>query len=326
MIKSESVAKNGIVPIFFAVDDNYAPFLSVALLSMMDNASLDYEYKVYIMVDKISKENKDKILSIKHDNFTVEFVNVSKNISKIKSKLHLRAYYTNSTYYRFFIPELFPQYDKGLYLDCDIAVLGNISKLYETELGDNIVGAVNDRVVTDIPVFSEYAEKFLSISNKSYFNAGILVLNLKKMREENILVTIQKMMKWKQFRVAQDQDYLNVICHNKVAYLDEKWNLTPFPYLDKNIKPYIVHYKINWKPWHYRGVNYEEFFWKYADICPYKDDIYAMLDNYGEEDIKKDQMQYEQLVSLALEDINSVVLDGDSLSPIEFLVTLFGES
>ncbi len=325
LVENKQEKGNEIIPIFFAVDDNYAPFLSVALISMMDNASPNYDYRVYILIEKLSKANREKLLAHKKGNFSIEFVSVEKHINKLKAKLHLRAYYTKSTYYRFFIPDLFPQYDKGLYLDCDIAVSGDVLKLYNTELGDNYVAAVTDRVITDIPVFNEYSEKVLCVNNRDYFNAGILVMNLKKFREEKILVNIQKLMEWKTFKVAQDQDYLNVFCHNKVVYLDERWNLTPFPYLDKNIKPYIVHYKINWKPWHYSGVNYEEYFWKYADMSPYKDELYAMREAYSESDKVKDESQYDQLVNFALEDVASVVI-GDTLSPTEFLVTLFEDN
>ena len=296
--------KQNVVPLFFAVDDRYIPYLAVALRSIIDNASDKYDYKTYVLVDEISDESKKAILGMCQDNFSIEFICVKDKLQRIGHRLHLRDYYTNATYYRFFIPEMFPQYDKGIYLDCDIAVTGDIAKLYEIKLGGNLVAAVTDEVVTDIPVFSDYSERFLGIESEKYFNAGILVMNLRQMRRIKIEKQLGELMNMHTFRVAQDQDYLNVICYDRVKYLDRSWNKTPFPYSNKNNIPYIAHYKMNFKPWHYDGVVYEEIFWQYARKTPYYDMLKAEKENYSEECKLKDCEQGENLQKLALEDIN----------------------
>ncbi len=293
-----------VIPLFFAVDDRYVPYLAVALRSIMDNASKKYEYRAFVLVDEVSDASRQNLQNMCEDNFFVEFVCVKERLQKLGHRLHLRDYYTKATYYRFFIPEMFPRYDKGIYLDCDIAVTGDIAELFETKLGRNLIGAITDEVVTDIPVFSDYAEKFLGIERDKYFNAGILVMNLREMRRIKIEERLGELMNKHTFTVAQDQDYLNVICYDRVKYLDRAWNKTPFPYSDKNSIPYIAHYKMDFKPWHYDGVVYEELFWKYAKKTIYYDMLLSEKENYSDERKAIDGEQGENLQKLALEEIN----------------------
>ncbi len=291
------------IPLFFATDDNYLPYMAVALRSIIDNASDKYNYKIFVLIDELGDENRKVICDMCRDNFSAEFISVSKQLSRLGHRLHLRDYYTKATYYRFFIPEMFPQYDKGVYLDCDIVVTDDISKLYNTRLGLNLVGAVTDEVITDIPVFADYSEKFLGIEREKYFNAGILVMNLHEMRRIDIESRLCELMKIHTFRVAQDQDYLNVICYNKVRYLDGGWNKTPFPNSDRSRIPMIAHYKINFKPWHYTGIVYEEAFWEYAEKTDYYERLLVERDGYTEEKRIKDAAQYEGLKALAAEEV-----------------------
>ena len=115
------------IPICFATDDNYVPFLTVALASLLDNSSKDNFYKIYVLTSHLSQENMDSILKQQKENSSIEFVQLSKELDKVQDMFHLRDYYSKETYYRIFIPNLFPQYQKVLYLDCDITVLGDVS-------------------------------------------------------------------------------------------------------------------------------------------------------------------------------------------------------
>ena len=294
---------NNVIPVFFSVDDRYVPYLAVALRSIMDNASKGYLYKFYVMVEDLSATSEKNLRDMCREGFEIEFVSVRKQLSRLGHRLHLRDYYTKATYYRFFIPELFPQYDKGLYLDCDIAVTGDIAELYETGLSHNIIAAVTDEVVTDIPIFARYAEEFLRIEKERYFNAGILVMNLKEMRRINICEELIKLMNTHTFAVAQDQDYLNVICYGRVKYLERGWNKTPFPYSDKNDIPKIAHYKMSFKPWHYRGVVYKDVFWHYAEKTPYLEALLLERKGFTDELKTADALQGEKLKKLALSEI-----------------------
>lgn len=315
---SKTISKNNVIPTFFAVDDTYAPYLAVALKSISENSKSN-KIAVYILVENLSEIHKNNLSALECENMSVEFVNLGERLKSMGNKLHLRDYYTSATYYRFFIPEMFPEYDKGIYLDCDITVTEDIANLYNHELGNNLVGAVTDEVITDIPVFTDYAEKFLGVKRNNYFNAGILVMNLRELRKVNIEYALQNLMEHFKFTVAQDQDYLNVLCSGKIKYLDKKWNKTAFPDSDRNKVPAIVHFKINWKPWHYENVAFEEFFWKYAKQTAYYTELLNQRSCYGKHNIERDKAQYENLKILAESETEKSLQPGYK-TPMEFSV------
>ncbi len=293
-----------IIPIFFAVDDLYSNYLSVTLQSLIENSSLKYDYMIYILIDELSEENKRMLLSMQRSNVKIEFASVTDKLRKICEKLHMRDYYTKATYYRFFIPELFPQYDKGLYLDCDIVMTTDISELYNVELGDNYIAAIPEEFITDVEVFGIYSEKVLGVPRQEYINAGILVMNLAEMRQVKIKDQFAELLGKVTYRVAQDQDYLNVICKDKTVILDKTWNMTPMPMADRTVTPKIAHYKINFKPWKFDNIPYGELFWQYAKSTVRYEKILSDKENYSEESKERDKGQYVSLVRLALDEID----------------------
>ena len=291
------------IPICFATDDNYVPFLTVALASLLDNASKENFYKIYVLTSKLSQENMDSILKQKTENSSIEFIQLSKELDKVENLFHLRDYYSKETYYRIFIANLFPQYEKVLYLDCDITVLADISELYNTQIHGYYVAAAQEEVMQTFEVFGNYVEKADGINRKDYFNAGILLINCKRWRNKLIAERFVDLLNRYTFRVVQDEDYLNVLCKDNVKRLPLGWNKTSYKnenFDDKNLK--IIHWKINWRPWKYKDVLYEEYFWKYAKMTDFYDKLINMRDSRTEEDKKKDDILMENLCNMAQED------------------------
>lgn len=289
------------IPIFFAVDDGYIPFLAVALRSLIDNSSKDNFYLIKVLHTNINDDNKKSILKYEQDNVDIEFVDLNYYVAKIKDKLYTRDYYSKTTYFRLFIPNLYPQYDKVLYLDSDIVILDDIAKLYNIDLGDNLVGGAPDDVIQKIKVFSEYAEIVVGVKDyRKYFNAGVLLMNLDAMRkfkfQEKFLYLLDKIT----FAVAQDQDYLNLMCKGRVKLFDRTWNRMPME--DKHIKTSdvkLIHYNLAYKPWHFEDILYKEFFWEYAKKTEFFDLIQSIKENYSEEDRLKDIEKDKKLRRLA---------------------------
>lgn len=293
---------NKLVPIFFAVDDNYVPFLLVTLESITTNASKDYEYIFHVLNNGISEKNIELLNAYNRDNFKVQLVNVAEAMKKIGDALHTRDYYSKTTYYRLFIPNMFPQFDKVLYLDCDIAVQGDISELYNTELGSNYVGAITDEAVAIVPEFIAYADKFLGVPTPKYFNAGILLMNLKRLREIHFESKFVNLISSYTFYVAQDQDYLNVICKDHVTYISKVWNKMPFA--DSSLKLEdlkLIHYNLSYKPWHYEDILYQETFWKYAKQAGVEDTMLRLLSEFTEDKKQKDAQGGKKLIETAYE-------------------------
>ncbi len=291
------------IPICFATDDNYVPFLTVALASLLDNAAKENFYKIYVLTSHLSDENKHSILKHVTENSSIEFVQLSKELDKVQNMFHLRDYYSKETYYRIFIPNLFPQYQKVLYLDCDITVLGDISELYNTSIHGYYVAAAVEEVMQTFDVFGNYVEQADGINRKDYFNAGILLINCRRWRNKLIAERFVDLLNRYTFRVVQDEDYLNVLCKDNVKRLPLDWNKTSYKnedFDDNNLK--IIHWKINWRPWKYKDVLYEEYFWKYAKITDFYGRLIQMRDSRTEEDKKKDELLMDNLAKMAQQD------------------------
>ena len=142
--------ENENIPIFFAVDDEYIPFLAVVLQSLIDHSSKNNFYSIKILYTNISNENQNKIIKYERENVNIEFVNVNHYINTIKDKLYTRNYFSNATYFRLFIPELYPKYNKAIYIDCDTVVLVDVADLYNEDIGDNLIAGVPDGAVQTI--------------------------------------------------------------------------------------------------------------------------------------------------------------------------------
>ena len=297
-----------VIPIFFAIDDGYMPFLAVALESLIENSSKKYYYSIKVLYTNISEENKKKINKYKRENVNIEFVDLNYYIEKVKDKLYTRDYYTNTTYFRLFIANLYPQYNKAIYLDSDIVVLGDIAELYNQDIGDNLIAAAPDDVIQTTKVFQEYAEKVVGVADyRNYFNAGILLMNLDEFRRFDFQNKFLYLLETIKFTVAQDQDYLNRLCKGKVKIIDKGWDKMPIgndDFDEKDLK--IIHYNLADKPWHYDNIRYKDYFWKYAKKTEYYNQICKIKENYSEEERFNDMQQYKNLKSLAQKEADCV--------------------
>lgn len=298
--------KTNIVPIFFASDKNYLPYLAVSIASLVDKSTANNQYEIYILTHDLTAEDILPLSRYKRDNVNIQLVDVTEKIESIKDKVALRDYFTVSIYFRLFIPTLFPQYKKGIYLDADITLNRDIAEMFNTDIGDNYLGAVLDEVIWSSDDFTYYARNALDLTEKQYFNSGVLIMNLEKFRNNNIEEDFYSWVSDFYFgTVAPDQDYLNCICKNKVKYLDAGWNKMPMGEKLPDDKLYLIHYNMFTKPWKYYNVMYEDYFWKYAKETPYYDLLKAQQAAYTQEQRDNDTVSYNNLVKMALNIANS---------------------
>ena len=295
------------IPIFFTVDDKYVPFLAVALQSLIENSSEKNYYLIKILYTSITEENQEKIKKYEKENVNIEFVDLNYCINKIKNKLYTRDYYSVTTYFRLFIPNLYPQYNKALYLDCDIVLLADVAELYNIDMGDNLVAAAPDDVIQKIEVFQEYVEKVVGVADyRNYFNAGVLLMNLDELRkfdfQEKFLYSLEKI----KFAVAQDQDYLNRLCKGRVKIISNVWDKMPISNDTDTNDLKLIHYNLAFKPWHFEDILYKEYFWKYAKKTEFFDEIIKIRDNYTEEDRFNDKEGDKKLRKLAQKECDCV--------------------
>ncbi|MBO4484835.1 MAG: glycosyltransferase family 8 protein [Lachnospiraceae bacterium] len=291
-----------LIPIFFACNDRYVPYLDVAIISLIDHASAENEYRINILKTDITEQNREIIKRHATDNVSIEFYDVKQMLEPVKEKLPDMFYYSLAAYYRFFIETAFPQYDKAIYLDCDVILLNDIAKLYETDVTGKLLAAAYEQNTDRSPAFTNYVEDIIGIPYKTYFNSGVMVMNLAEFRKNKVQEQFLWMLTEYHFdSLAPDQEYLNVICHGKVKYLPTGWNKHSFPEPPEG-ELNLCHFALSNKPWHYADIINGEYFWQYAEKSEFYPSLRASLDNYSELDRKRD---YETFVSLmkSIEDI-----------------------
>lgn len=297
--------KKAEIPIFFACDEGFVKYTMVSMKSIMENADRSRKYHIYILHMGITEATQAKVLAMADEEFAIDFVDVTDKMRSIADKLPIRDYYSNTTYFRLFIPDMFPQYRKALYIDSDTIVVGNIAELYDHKLGKLYAGVCPDRVVAQTDILGDYVEKVLGVKRTRYFNAGVMLMNCSQFRENHLLDEFLEMLHIYLFVVAQDQDYLNLICKNQVLYMEPKWNAQVFGELacpEEEVG--LFHFNMAAKPWHYEDCRLAEYFWKYAKMTADYDAIKEGLANYTDEQRRNDSVSGEKLIQLAVSEIN----------------------
>ncbi len=294
------------IHIFYSCDEIFSKYTIVSITSLIKNASKNNQYHIHILNSDITRPTAELFYKLETDNFTITIDDVTAYLQSISDKLPMRDYYTKTTYYRLFISEMYPRIKKAIYLDSDTVVTGDISEMYKIDLADYYVGACVEKVMVETPVFRNYVEKAIGIEANNFFNAGVMLINCNKFRKEYVLDRFIDLLNVYKFVVTQDEDYLNVICHGKVKFIDQRWNVQTYgePYYKaKDAK--VIHYIMQNKPWHYKNCIYEEVFWKYAKMTNCYEDILNELNNYTDELKARDTQQQLSLAQTAQKEIDS---------------------
>ena len=288
------------IQIFYACDDGFVKFTIVSLFSMMQNASREHQYHIHVLHTNIEPETEKRMLAMADECFEISFDNVSGYLDDLCERLPLRDYYSNTTYYRMFIAEMFPEIDKAIYIDSDTIVQGDISEMYATDIKDYDVAACHEQAMVQEDVYGTYVEKCLGLDRNRFFNAGIILINCKSFRENNILERFVKLLGVYNCRVTQDEDYLNILCADRVLFLPQTWNSEVFgEMLDSPENCKIIHYIMVAKPWHYVDCRLGDIFWRYAEQTEVYGEIREILENYTDEQRAADMESAKRLAELA---------------------------
>ena len=284
------------IPIFFACNDKYVPYLDVALISLIANTSAKNTYRITILKNEISEQNQAILKAHETDNVSIEFFDVKEMLAPIRKQLPERFYFSVDAYFRLFIETSFPQYDKAIYLDSDIVVLRDIAELYKTDVDGYLVAAAYEQNTDRSPLFTNYVEDIIGIPHNTYFNSGVMVMNLKAFRARRVQEQfLQMLMQYHFDCLAPDQEYLNVICHGRVKYLPTGWNKHSFPEPPEGDLN-LCHYALSLKPWHYKETINGAYFWQYAKDSVFCASLLAELENFSEADRQRDLAAFSELV------------------------------
>lgn len=208
--------------IAFSSDDHYAPYLSVSILSILKNNS-ESEICFYILDVGIKENNKKIIEDIVYQyNKKVKFIPINKDeLSDFPITIN---YISPATYARLNIVEYIPNIDKLLYIDVDTLTNGSLKELWDTDISQYALAACKDFFIEVSQ--PEYKAK-IGLENHCYFNAGVLLINMNRWRELNVLKTSLKWLdKHNNVIEYQDQDILNGIFKDEVKLINTRFNFT----------------------------------------------------------------------------------------------------
>lgn len=263
------------VSIVVSCDDHYIVLLAALLKSIEANLAKDVIIHFYIVEDKVSERNKKKISrSANPAIFKFKWITTEDAVPNDMQLPLDRSSFPLNVYMRLFIPYFVPaDLDKVLFMDVDMIAQHDISELYDTNMENHILAAVQDpRIVTFDNSWGgvlNYQELGLRGDHK-YFNAGIYVVNTKKWREADITRKVVDCINAnRKYANYPDQYGLNILLADQWKELDPRWN----NFADHEIAdPYVIHFverKPIFKSYKY-SERYQKFFFEYLNQTEWK--------------------------------------------------------
>ena len=261
-----------------ACDDAYAMPLAAMLRSLTTHLGAGHSVVAHILYEHLSSATKVRLqASVPEHRILLRWTPVDhERVTSVLGQIHSYDHISSASYFRLLLPSLLPaDLNRVLYLDCDLIVLGDISRLWDLDFGDHYAAAVPELTADSRFVSSPQGLRLwraLGLApDLKQFNAGVLLINLTKWRGEFIqqraLVYLRQAANWIRWH---DQEALNALFAGDWFHLDARWNLT-MRYLWRTASvtyepPRIIHYHTSEKPWRadYRFA-LRELFFEYLD-------------------------------------------------------------
>lgn len=294
-----------IVSIVSPSDNNYVPHLGTLIVSILDNANPENFIDFIILDGGISNSNKQLLRKLMNKNSAIQFLDLSGEFNEQSVHMH----FAKATFFRVVIERLIIDRDKVLYLDSDMVVLDDVGKLFNTDLNGAVIGAVYDYIMhamcnLNIPAIDftngltakEYLQDYLGLKDKwdKYFQAGVILFDLKKLRELNLSSVMIKALTDKRYWFL-DQDVLNKYFLSDVKYLEPNWNTVnsedsvlkglneiqkkEFESMLEN--PRIIHYAgYDTKPWNNFNAKLGEYYFYYLRKTYWYEQVMVKIPNY----------------------------------------------
>jgi lipopolysaccharide biosynthesis glycosyltransferase len=206
------------VEVLFCCNTAFYQHLAVAIVSLLEN-NKRHHFQIYLITSDIDDSCTQKLMASLRRYPNYRLVVHRFDITKYND-FFVDGHVSAETYLRIFCAKVLdPSIDKILYLDSDIVVVGDIADLWRTDLKDNALGGVRDP-------FCQAGREDLGIpAGQFYVNAGVLLINLKVWREQNICEKLVVFIRQKGSElVFWDQDAINAVLFGSVVILPDKWN------------------------------------------------------------------------------------------------------
>lgn len=265
------------------IDDNYVKYCSTMLASLFANNE-NSKFHIHIITDRLSEASQNILKTFIEEKYghRLSIHSIDKEIIK-KFPSIKQIHISIATFYRCFTASILPcEIKKALYLDCDLLVNGNIEELWDIDLNNYAAGVVEDQWSN----IKEYYSRLAYPDSFSYFNAGVMLMNLDYWRKHNIEEKVlEYISKYPERLLFNDQDVLNAVLHKEKLFIPYRWNMqdgfyrrkrkvhpTNIPELDKELnKGIIIHFTGGKKPWNKKCMHpLRKLYYKYIDLTPWK--------------------------------------------------------
>lgn len=258
------------------LDNEYVQHYSVMLTSLAFNSNMEGKVKIFAIAPQLSSSNK-MIIKQYTSSLGLDFEFLAFD-DKLVNDFFISDHISLAAYYRIYISEILPHENKAIYLDSDTIIKGDLKELWKYDLNDNVVGAVCDPD-------GSYRKSALDIPDEySYFNSGVMILNLQKWRDLNFTTKLVQFIQENPEKLKyHDQDALNALLYDKTLIIDDFWNVQTsmfnlnmrceIPEYEVAIQhPRIIHYTTASKPWHFTNNHiYKEQYYFYLSFTPFKE-------------------------------------------------------
>lgn len=235
--------------IVISIDDNYVEVAIVMLNSLLKHSEETLSINLYILNDGLNILSRYTLKKLFGSVFKIHFIKVNNSDF---NKFHLSNHVSLATYYRLIVSDLLPlNVSRVLYLDCDLLISKDISHLYELEIGNFELAAAPDY----LSKYPKHFKNLMSFGNHTYFNAGVLILNLDKMRKNKSACQLMKIASEYGSQLKYwDQDVLNMYYHSNYKLLAKQYNYLPSYFNNTSSAPNhdsfnILHFTGAAKPW-----------------------------------------------------------------------------
>lgn len=278
------------VPIVYITDHNFVLPTSISIYSLIKSTSLFCE--VFVLVCECDAEDIRVFEKLgEHNNVKINIIDVS-SLNSSENVTELDIHVSTAAVIKFFIPLLFSNYEKVLYVDGDTLILKDLADITQCDIGDNYIGAVSD--INAFYYKKKYYTDRLKCAMSNYYNSGVMLFNIKSCLADDIS---NKLFEYRIHGINDfmDQDALNVVMNPRiysfplsfntistcVRYADiehvKKYYPNEITYTDDYLSTaYIYHYASPEKPWKYNDVYLGNIWYKYyldSDLYPQLPDL-----------------------------------------------------
>lgn len=281
------------IKIAFCFDENLVNQILVTVASLLDfRQDKEVHYDIYCICTRTAAEVEARLREIikardKESALTMKVIeNPYENSYEVRE-------ISSGAYLRLILHRILPGVDKIIYVDVDVLFQNDLADIWNLSIVDYVMAAIKSAVnLSDKWEWNSdrsYWKQLEGMKGK-YINSGVLFLNLRKIREQQL---DKQWDSWAREKLYyQDQDILNMTCQNAIYYLPLKYNM--FAYMNEQDydrfvsegifsqkeckealeQPVIIHYAGD-KPWKRYDTNLGNLWWEYVNSQP---DLQGLFD------------------------------------------------